>query len=166
MRPEPGVHGVFADPEQAARAVRELRRAGHPDVRALLPAPFPAVIAALDRPRSALDQVTLGGTVFGVVAGFVLCWLTSAAWPLVTGAKPIVSVPSFVVVAFELALLVGAMTIVVALLVAGFVGGRRRPVPDVLPRSSDQITVFVPRGDARVETILLDHGATEVRRAE
>jgi hypothetical protein len=39
-------------------------------------------------------------------------------WPLVTGGKPIVSIPAFVVIAFELTILFGALSTVVGLFIS------------------------------------------------
>ncbi len=166
MRPEPGAIGVFGDTEQAARAVRALRQSGYDEVRAALPAPFPAVIEALGRPRSPLDRVALTATLLGAVGGLALCVVTSSAWPLVTGGKPIISVPPFLVVACELALMVGAVGIVVALLFGAAVGGRRRGVPGTYPDQGEDVTLFVPGGDARALGILREHGAKQVCHAK
>src|SRR5512138_94419 len=108
MPREGGVVGVFAEPARAADAVRELRHAGWHDVRVAMPAPYPEIVAALGRPRSHVDGVILSGAAFGTAAGFALCIGTALAWPLLTGGKPIVSIPPFVIIAFELAVLIGA----------------------------------------------------------
>ncbi len=165
MRPEAGVLGVFSDLARGAQAIRALRAAGHSDVRMASPAPFPELVEALGRPRSRLDSAVLSGALLGVLAGFALCVLTAIAWPLVTGGKAIVSVPPFVIIAFELSVLVGACVNLVALAVTVGRGRRRRAVPFDPRFSADRIGVFVVGdglGDA--ETILRTNGAEEVRR--
>jgi cytochrome bd-type quinol oxidase subunit 1 len=165
MPSETGVLGVFADPAGAACAVRALRTAGHDDVRAEAPAPYPELIEALGRPRSRLDGVVLGAAAIGTLAGFALCIGTSIAWPLLTGGKPIASVPPFVIIAFELSVLVGALVNLTALLVLAARARRRRRVPHDERFTADRVGVFVAGGDAaRAEAILREAGAEEVRR--
>jgi len=162
-----GVLAVFADPAPAARAVVALRAAGHADVRAAMPALFPELVRALDRPRSPLDSITLSGALLGVGCGFALCIGTALAWPLVTGGKPIVSIPPFVIIAFELSVLFGALVNLATLAVLGGRGRRRREVPRDPRFSGDRIGVFVAAAGAgaeAAEALLREHGAEEVRR--
>ena len=95
---ERGVLASFADPASAARAIRALRQGGLEDVRVAMPAHYPAVVEALGRPRSLLGWVTFPGAILGLLCGLGLTIGTSVAWPLVTGGKPIVSLPPFVIV--------------------------------------------------------------------
>src|SRR5512136_268985 len=129
MAPETGVLAVFADPATAAEAVRRLRAGGAADIRLATPAPFPELIRALGRPRSKLDAVTLSAAALGAAAGFALCIGATVAWPLLTGGKPIVSIPPFVIIAFELAVLIGATINLIALVILARRGRRRRGVP-------------------------------------
>ncbi len=164
MPVERGVLAVFADVDAAARAVRALREARHADIRIASPAPFPALVEALGRPRSRLDSVTLSGAALGVAGGFALCIGTALAWPLMTGGKPIVSIPPFVIIAFELSVLVGAGVNLAALAVSAGRGRRRRAVPYDPRFSADHIGVFVVGGDtAGAERIMRESGAGEVR---
>ncbi len=165
MPREPGALAVFAEVTRAAGAVRALRAAGHVDVRVASPAPFPALTEALGRPRSKLDSVTLSGAALGTAAGFALCIGTALAWPLVTGGKPIVSFPPFVIIAFEISVLIGACVNLAALVVAAGRGRHRRAVPYDPRFSADRIGVFVVGGDlAGAEKILRLGGAEEIRR--
>ncbi len=164
MQDETGVLGVFADPREAARAVRSLRASGAGEVRAIAPASYPELVEALGRPRSRLGRATMSAAALGTAAGFGLCIGTSVAWPLVTGGKPIVSVPPFVVIAFELSVLVGGIVNLVALLILLARARRRRDVPHDPRFSADRIGVFVVGGDAAAEAILRGSGAEEVRR--
>ncbi|HEX9602995.1 MAG TPA: quinol:electron acceptor oxidoreductase subunit ActD [Myxococcales bacterium] len=158
-----GVLGVFAEPAQAAGAVRSLRAAGH-EVRAAMPAPYPAVMAALARPSSPLGFYTLAGALLGGAAGLALTVGTSLDWPLIVGGKPIVSMPAFLVVVFEAMVLVGAAVNSLALVGLGVRGRRRRRVPEDPRFSRDRIGVFVPGAAVGAEDILHGGGAEEVRR--
>ncbi len=165
MRADVGVLGIFADPEGAARAVRALRDAGHARVQMAAPAPYPPVVEALGRPASRLGRVTMSAAVLGTAAGFALCIATSIAWPLVTGGKPIVSVPPFVIIAFEISVLVGALANLAGLLYMAARGRRRSSVPYDPRLSADRIGILVAGADpANAEAILRHSGAEEVRR--
>ncbi len=165
MPPEAGVVGVFAEPARAAAAVRELRSAGWHDIRVAMPAPYPEIVEALGRPRSRVDAVVLSGAAFGTAAGFALCIGTALAWPLLTGGKPIVSIPPFVIIAFELAVLIGAFVNLGVLAYVTVRGRQRRGVPPDVRFSGDRVGVFVPAADSgAVEELLRRAGAEEVKR--
>ncbi len=160
-----GVLGVFSDPAAAARAVRAVRSAGATDVRAAMPAAYPEILAALERPRSRIGIPTMAGALAGTLLGFALCIGTSLSWPLVTGGKPIVSIPPFVVIAFELSVLVGALANQIALATGATRGRRLRAVPPGLRFAEDRIAIFVAGGDPEAaERALREGGAEEVQR--
>jgi hypothetical protein len=163
MPSERGVLAAFATPGDAARAIRALRASGFADVRAAMPAAYPEVMAALARPRSPIAFASLPGAVVGVGAGVALTVGTSLLLHLVTGGKPVVSVPPFVVISFELAILVGAIATLGALLAGGWHGGRPGAFPRGVPLGGDRIGVFIPGADAqRAGELLRAAGAEEV----
>lgn len=164
MPAEEGVIATFVEPGRAAAAIVSLRERGF-RVRALMPAAYPDVIAAVGKRRSRIDFITLPGALVGIACGVLLTSGTSLAWPLVTGGKPIVSWPPFLIVTFELAVLVGSLVNLVAVSFATWRGGRHTAFPDVGPLPSDRIAVHAAGGDpAAAERLLLSTGAEEVRR--
>ncbi len=156
---------VFEDPATAARAIHAARGAGASEVRARMPAPFPEVIEAIGRGRSALGAVTLTGAVVGLASGFALCTVTALAWPMVVGGKPIVAWPSFTVIGFEVAVLIAVLLTMGGL---GLLVTRTRairPVPADPRFSHDCIGVLVFGGDpGAIEAALKGSGAREVSR--
>ena len=58
---------------------------------------------------------TLVGGLTGAATGFALTTWTSAYWPLVVGGKPIIGIPAYIVIAFEMAVLFGALATVIGL---------------------------------------------------
>jgi hypothetical protein len=161
-RPDRGVVGTFGTPAAAAGAIRALHAAGIADVRAAMPAPFPEVVAALGRPLSKVGFVTMPGALLGLLLGIGLTVGTSVAWPLVTGGKPIVSIPPFVIVIFEVTVLVGSLANLAAVLVGGYAGARG--FPPVAHVAGDRIGVFAAGDDPAAERVLREGGAEEVRR--
>ncbi len=165
MPAEPGVLASFAEPSAAARAVRALKAAGFADVRAAMPAPFPEVVAAIGKSRSRIDFVTFPGALLGLLCGIGLTVGTSVAWPLVTGGQPIVSVPPFVIVIFEVTVLIGSLTNLLAVSVGSWHGGRARVFPAHQKFNADRIGVYAVGGEAALaERLLRESGAEEVGR--
>jgi len=162
MPPEPGLLASFAAPAGAASAVRNLRASGFHDVRVAMPAPFPEVVAAIGKPRSRIDFITLPGALVGLFCGIALTVGTSLAWSLITGGKPIVSWPPFIIVIFEVTVLIGSLTNLIAVSVGSWHGGRPRVFPENRLFSGDRIGVFVVSLDERAKDILLASGAEEV----
>lgn len=155
----------FDEPAAAAAAIRAMR--GRADaVEALMPAPFPEVLDALDRPRSKLGWMTFAGAAAGVAGGFALCIWTALDWPLVTGGKPIVSLPPDVIIAFELSVIVSAVASVSTLSVLASRARRRLPAtfdPRVTG-SAIGVLVFGARDPDAAEAALRSAGAKEVSR--
>ena len=62
-----------------------------------------------DRSKSLVKWFTLVGAVTGMSAGFGLTIYTVLHWPLLTGGKPIISIPAFIIIAYELTILLGGI---------------------------------------------------------
>ncbi len=157
--------GTFADPAAAARAIHALRAAGCVDVKAAMPAPFPEVMDAIGRPRSRLGAITWPGAAVGLVCGIALPVTTSLAWPLVVGGKPIVAIPAFVVIIFELTVLIGSITNLAASIALGWTRGGLAPLPGGRQVHGDRVGVVAEGEDvAGAEEALRAAGAEEVLR--
>ena len=140
-----GVLGIFAHVDTTVRAIRELRAKGFQSISAYSPVPLEEVEEALTGhglPKSPVRLFTL------------------------VGGKPIVSIPPFVVIAFELTILLGGLCTLLGLLVTARLprlGGSRRYDPRF---TSDRFGVEVACAPDRVRTaeeILRRAGAEEVR---
>jgi hypothetical protein len=70
----------------------------------------------LGRPMSRLRLFSLAGSLIGFALGWALTILTALDWPIVTGGKPIVSIPAYLVIVFELTILIGALASLVGFL--------------------------------------------------
>ncbi len=159
------VLGIFVDPGAAARAIRALREAGSEEVRAAMPAPFPEVMAALGKGRSKVGAITWSGALLGLACGIALPVTTSLAWSLVVGGKPIVAVPAFVVIFFEVTVLIGSLTNLAGSIALGWSRGGLAPLPGGREFHGDRIGVFVSTDDpASAEQLLRAGGAEEVQR--
>ena len=164
-RRAPGILASFVHVDAAADAIRALRARGHRNLVVYSAAPNHEIEEALDHSVSPVRLITLIGGLTGCAAGFGMTIWMSLDWPLVVGGKPIASIPPYVVIAFELTILLGALSTVAAVALFSVLMGKRGVAYD--PQfSDDQIGVFVPAGRDQlgtVEHLLRSAGAVEVR---
>ncbi len=105
--------------DSAVDAIGALRRAGFKkrSITAYAPVPEHDLEHAMGYHQSPVRVFALVGALTGTATGFALAIFASMDWPLVTGGKPIVSIPAFVVIAFELTILFGALSTVIGLFI-------------------------------------------------
>jgi hypothetical protein len=164
-RQMPGMLASFAHVDAAVDAIRGLRAMGHRNLVVYTAAPNHEIEEALSHRVSPVRLFTLIGGLTGCAAGFGMTIWMSYDWPVLVGGKPIASIPPYVVIAFELTILLGALSTVVAVALFSVLMEKRGAAYD--PRfSDDQIGIFVPAtGDqvTPVENLLRSAGAVEVR---
>ncbi len=96
--------------------ITELREKGFEEITAFAPFPEHHIEHALGYNHSPVRLFTLVGGLTGAAAGFAFTVFTSMDWPLVTGGKPIVAIPAYVIPAFEMTILFGALATVIGVL--------------------------------------------------
>lgn len=103
---------VFEEKGKFLERLRGLVQEGVPGERIRVITPFgvPEVEEILPGKRSKVRFFALVGAASGTVTGFVFTILTSLSWPLIVGGKPIVSLPPFLIIAFALTILFGALS--------------------------------------------------------
>jgi hypothetical protein len=97
-------------------AITGLRRAGF-DVKAYAPYPDHHIEHALGYDQSPVRVWTLVGGLTGTATALAFTVWTSVDWPLVVGGKPIVSIPPYVIIMFELTVLFGALATIIGLFI-------------------------------------------------
>jgi hypothetical protein len=161
----PGVLASFVHVDAAADAIRALRARGHRNLVVYSAAPNHEIEEALDQSVSPVRLFTLIGGLTGCAAGFGMTIWMSLDWPLLVGGKTIASIPPYVVIGFELTILLGALSTVTGVALLSVLMGKRGIAFD--PKyTDDQIGVFVPAGSDEVgpvEQLLRSAGAVEVR---
>jgi molybdopterin-containing oxidoreductase family membrane subunit len=163
-----GVVGVFAHVDATVRAIHALRARGLRDFSVFMPVPVEEIEEVLERERpvSPVRLFTLVGGLTGTLTGFALTIWSSLKWSLVVGGKPVVSIPPFVIIAFELTILLGGLSTLLGLLVLGRLPRLRRS-PHYDPRFSvDQFGIAVSCPAQMAEAArecLREAGAQEVR---
>ena len=95
--------GLFQDAESAATAGDALKDAGIPDTDYdfLTDAPYPeGALGEREEPHR-LYLYPFIGALLGLSSGIMITAMTQVAYPLVTGGKPVLSLPPMAVVCYE-----------------------------------------------------------------
>lgn len=148
-----GLLASFDYLDSTVDAIHALRKAGHSEIVAYTPYPEHHIEEALGWGQSPVRVWTLVGGLTGAATGFAFTAFTSMDWPLVTGGKPILSMPAYVVIAFELTILFGALSTVIGL----FINSRLpyvKPMVHYDPEfSAGRFGLFVPVTDENVTQV-------------
>jgi molybdopterin-containing oxidoreductase family membrane subunit len=160
-----GVVGVFGTLDGTLLALSELKVKGYANLQVYSPVPHHELEDVLQKRESPVRVFTLVGGLTGCALGFAYAISTSLDWELITGGKPIVSLPPFVIIGFECTILLGAL-----ITVAGMFINARLPkfggAPGYDPRfSNDRFGVVAfggPQQLAQAESIMKAAGAEEV----
>ncbi len=164
--PESGVLGLFEDEEAAAHAVAALKRSGFERITAYSPVPPHEILEELDERPSVVRRFTLAGGLTGVVLGFSIAAYSGVAYklPLIVAGRPPIDWPPYVIIMFELMVLIGGLSTFIGVLVNGRLprAGLRF---DYLPGfTADRFGVFVATTDAGNARAVLERShAAEVR---
>ena len=166
-RENEGVLGIFDDPDKSVEAVRALKKDGYAgQIEIFAAVPPHGMLEEFDVFKSPVKFFTLTGGLLGCITGFALSIGLSWTWNLIVGGKsPGVPLP-YVVIGFELTILIGALATLTGLAIHILLT-RKKAAYD--PRfTDDHIGIFVPcPADRRgaVEQMLAAAGAAEVRVA-
>ncbi len=159
------VMGFFRDEETCVRGIAAAREAGLGRPRVFSPFASEPILQCLHPGHSPVRLWVLLGGISGCATGFALTIGLSAEYPHVTAGMPIVSIPPFVIIAFELTILFGALSGLIGFLVHGGFP-QFDAVPGYSPRFSDDrfgVLVECAADDRlRVEDMLRAAGAMEV----
>ncbi len=147
-------------------AIGELRKAGFSDdMTAYCSYPDHHIEHAMGYDQSPVRVFTLVGALTGTATGFAFPSFASMDWPLITGGKPVLSIPAYVIPAFELTILFGALSTVVGLFILSRLPN---PVPTVIydPEFTSGrygIAVRADQRSAEVREILEKYQPVELR---
>ncbi len=133
---EGGLLAHYDSQAETRRAIEALREAGFEDLEVFSPVPAPELEEAMGIHSSPVRRWALLGGITGCVTGFLLTTGTSLAYPLVTQGKPIVSLPPFIVIMFELTILLTGIFALVGMLVHA-----RKPSLKLAPAYRERFSV-------------------------
>lgn len=127
----------FADPQHLLEAVKRLKQEGYPVIDTYSPFPVHGMDEALGLKPSRLPRACLAFGLLGLaiaVSGQI--WTSAFDYPLIVGGKPLISLPAFIPVSFELTVLLAGLGVVASLFVASGLRPKFR-VPDLHPGVND-----------------------------
>jgi hypothetical protein len=164
-----GILASYEYLDSTVDAIEGLKKAGFDDVKAFAPYPEHAIEDALGYGQSPVRVWTLVGALTGTATGFAFTIWTSMDWPLVVGGKPIVSIPAYIVIAFEMTVLFGALATVIGLFVLSRLPNFK-PAPIYDPEfTAGRYGVYVEATGARLEEarrIMNEQEPIELREGE
>jgi hypothetical protein len=122
MKPSgrPTTYGLMAEFETPTALVDAARRAhleGYRKMDAYSPMPIEELHDALHMHDNRLTKIVLAGGIFGGLAGYGLqYWVSTFAYPINIGGRPLHSWPAFIPVTFETTILAAALSAVLGML--------------------------------------------------
>lgn len=161
-----GVLAIFYYVDAAAEAVRGLVSQGYRGLTVYSPVLHHQLEEALARKTSPVRFFTLGGAVLGCLSGYALTVWTSLDWVIPLAGKPIVSIPPYIIIMFELTILLGALASFLGLILNARLPRLGGDVAYDARFSGDRIGIFVPceKGKTiRLEEYFKKMGAEEIR---
>ena len=160
-----GAIGIFSRLDSLLAAVSQLRQRGYTRLSVVSPFPVPEIQRAFDASPSPIRYFTLAGGLLGMCIGFGLPIYTALDWPLQTGGKPILGLPSFAIIGFEMTILFGALATLVGLLIHARLPARSVEISHDPRFSEDCFGVFVACPASQLEAVkdsLASSGAQDV----
>jgi len=112
-----GLMAEFDDPNALGAATRRAFREGYRRMDAYSPLPIEELHEALGAHHTRLPLIVLIGGIIGCLSGYLLqYWVSTIAYPINVGGKPLHSWPAFIPVTFECTILGAALAAVFGML--------------------------------------------------
>jgi hypothetical protein len=122
---ESWVLAEFATPDELVKATNEMRLKGFQGMDTYSPYPLHGGSEALGLPPSKVPFIALGGAITGAVGALAMqTYMNTIDYPLNVGGRPLLSLPAWVPITFELAVLLTAFGVFF-----GILGLSRLPQP-------------------------------------
>jgi len=164
---EQGIVAIYSYLDTLTDTIKEIK--GKPEFKGhecFTPTSYHEIEHAYGFKSSPVKWFTLGGGLTGMFTGFALALITDYDYPLVVGGKTagIYSLPAYVVIGFELTILLGAICTILAMLIFCKIPNLNHNVMDER-FTDDKFGIFVPGvGDDSMQAKWLkEHGAEEVK---
>lgn len=138
----------YTDDDDLLKGIGQLREKGVEIIDVMTPFPVHGLDKAIGLRRSRLSRVAFwGGTVGALIGFFFQAWVFTIDYPLNFGGKPYLSVPSFMPVTFEMAVLFAAYSIVFAYLIYFKLGPGAKPIIHDERSTDDRFLLVVKAGE-------------------
>lgn len=138
---------VFNCEEEFCAKLREFAQSGvtHERITTFTPYFVHETDEIIHAPKSKLKFFTLFGAILGFFTGMGLTIYTVLSWPLITGGKPFISLPPFLIIGFELTILFGGLISALGF----FIFARLPRMQDMVPDKEygNQFVIVVEKED-------------------
>ena len=112
-----GILAEFDSPTDLVDAARRTTNAGYKKIDAYSPFPIEELAEAIGFHNNGVPLVVLFGGLLGCVGGYLLqYWIAAISYPINIGGRPYNSWPAFIVVTFEMTILVAGLAAVFGML--------------------------------------------------
>lgn len=164
----PGVIGAFRELDATVDAITALKKEQVGEITVYSPTPRHELEHAIDAGPSIVRRFTLIGGLLGASFGWWIAIWVSDYWPLVVGGKPVASWVPYTIFGFEVMVLFGALSTVIGLFISSRIPRLTMTVGYDGRFSHGDYGIWVecaPDRAAAAESLMLEHGAVEVRSA-
>jgi len=149
-----GLMAEFDRPERLLDAVKQTRAARYQTVDAYSPFPIDGMPEALHFEDRRVPLLTLIGGIGGALLGFGMQVYTNLAFPIDIGNRPLVAVPAFMLITFELGVLFAVLSGIGGMFLLNHLPRLNHPVFDVPSfhlASSDKFFLVIFSSDAKFD---------------
>jgi hypothetical protein len=162
------ISGVFEFKDKLLAAIRRLKEAGIKDLEVRMPVPDHDILDAVDHKPTPVGWFTLLGGIAGMTTGFVGPAWAHSHWGNIIGGKPVISLPPFIVIMFELTILFGGVLTLIGLFLLCRIPsvGKLKTDRHFDPRCSEDhyaLIVNIPDGKLDEAKGILSEEGAEVR---
>ena len=117
IKPIYGVMAEFDNPTALVNAARAAREKGYRKLDAYSPFPIEELSEVLDLHKNRLPLIVLAGGIVGGIVGYLMqYYVTVWDFPINIGGRPLHSWPAYIIITFELTILLAAISAVMGLL--------------------------------------------------
>ena len=165
------IMGLFSNFEEAFAAISDIRDKKIPgvtvdDVTLKSPIEHPEIEEILGDRGSPLTKIALCGAIFGIVFGFLFLAAAQATFLVQPqGGKPVIPLPSNIVLTYEMLILFGVLSTVIGFLINARLMTKRHPLYSEKV-SLDQIGIMLELDEKHVNPVkdlFKGHKVVEIR---
>lgn len=163
------VFAVFRYQDDFLEATRQLNASGFENLTMMSPVPIHEIEHILQKKKPVIRRFTFFGAILGFFFGFGLAVFSALTFIQPTGGRPIIAIPPFLVIGYEMTILFGVLATLLGFHIAsGLPAWRDRPYEPATNVDRFSILVECGAGDdpQQAEEILRTAGAEEIRFPE